>query len=199
MSVKLLGNGSSILFTGPAACGKSWRIRDLLLNIAYEKRIVIYASNQSIPKLLAMMDTHQGNQVIIHANYYPENITKYKEEFEKRKIEVISMEHNAYLNESHRNSWAKSWLLYRNPDTQISELKDHLEAGNKDLFEFLPLEKSADLEKIISLYLMGVDLSGQKDYRADYVRWLKNYVDQVVIHLYHLQVLDLTRLTISYL
>lgn len=217
----MLGDGSSLLFTGPPFCGKIAR-KTSLVGIAQELKIPLKQYNRPSEKLIR----HEGVksittlfvvglpisewlnavdqeacQTITIADFPPEKLADYKEEISKRKIEVFLMppQRFNYPNEKHRR-WARSWVLYKNPNSSVQQIGKRLDAGNKDLFDFLSFDQPADLEKIISLYLLKIDLSGQEGYRDGHGEWLRKYAEEITLAVDAvLQIATLVELVLSYL
>lgn len=208
--MRKFAGGTSVLFVGSAPSGKSIRIRileELAREHGFETEVldsISRKSHQRSPKVMCFNDIRNSanvfdlisrlcannNQFILST--YPTFLSDYQELIKKHHIEVINLHHIPYQERSlvaeEAKQWAKSWVLYRSPESTLEEIATHVHV-NHDLFQFLSVTKPAHLEKIISLYLMSptglVEQNGFVGSASE--AWLKNYAAKVVGEIsYHL-------------
>lgn len=91
-------------------------------------------------------------------------------------------------------NWAKSWVYFKDFNSSIDDVKKTL-LTSTDFFEHLPAPSasvptiddtafsSPNVDRIISLYLQGVDFSNQDDYTGDYTDHYKERIENHVASL----------------
>jgi hypothetical protein len=102
--------------------------------------------------------------------------------------------------------WARSWVTYKDPNSPLEEIR-RCAQENKNLFDFLPLPDLTELntglntERMVSLYIAGVNLTEQKGFLPEHKTWLEHYVRMVTTQLSEnlCGIRELVLLTIAFL
>lgn len=190
-------NRTSILFVGCAVA--TTRLVHAIHKLYIELGSTHSCSSDTImtsPEIeSAIMVARQG-QFIGSTNLSLMELSGYEEKFAANNIEVVCMPQNPQKFLHPEDDWARSWNIYKNQNFLLDEIRERIKISN-NLFAILSLDRPADREKLISIYLTTpkINLSNQVD-----VHGCQEYVRQLTAEIFAvLPVSALLQLVIEYL